>query len=212
MAISAASGRRARSRPRSAVRCCDASRGRCRARVCCGRRSRSRHWTTTNCFTWPPTFRWRRTLISASSTPSSGCFATITYARQFDYTLGTTAIVNGVQSALMPMGRNELVRGALGCRGARARRACPTRGAGLRWIARIRPAPAGSCGTGPLLGTKADLGTIPIQSGRPGSRYPPGPDRGLSHQASRRALRILRHGLDADVAQPGHSRPPGRRL
>jgi hypothetical protein len=56
--------------------------------------------------------------------------------RQFEYALGTTAIVNGVQSPLAPAGGNDLIRGALGMPGGRGTDSLPNLVTlARRWVA-----------------------------------------------------------------------------
>ena len=121
--------------------------------------------------------------------PGSGCSATITCrTRQFEYALGTTAIVNGVQSPLTPVGRqrSDCSSAAGHAARARARESLPHLVAlARRWIAESGLPKGDRRRPGPLPGAEAGrFGPISVQSGRPGPRSQSRPDRGLSHQTS----------------------------
>jgi hypothetical protein len=79
--------------------------------------------------------------------------------RQFEYALGTTAIVSGIQSPLVPVGRNDLIRGALGMPGGQGTDSLPHLVAlARRWVAESGLPPQDRIGRAHFLEQKLTTG------------------------------------------------------
>ncbi len=105
-------------------------------------------------------------------------------SRRFEYTLGTTAIVNGEQSPLRPSTKFGPPPGTV---------ASPREMPGLvalaqRWLKESGLPQQDRVGRRPLPGAAAcPLGPVPIQPRRPAPRSHDRPDRGLRHRNTRKA-------------------------